>query len=1298
MGEQKEAKNYEMESKEKKDMDEEDVTLNGHVAEFAQSFSAHGFGKIYGSRQWLRRGLWVCVCLFMLGYGSYQCYKVMAEYLTYPKKVTIGVEEDTIAEFPAVTVCNLNPLPARQQLTEHPMWGAFVALEENNKDPVCEGLSDTFDFDSSEFGEDYYYYVDYEDGGDGSDSGSDYDDTSDYQLDTTTDYTSESDYQSDTTTDFTSESDYQSDTTTNDTSESDYQSDTTDYTSESDYQSDTTTDYTSESYYYQSETTTDYTSESYYYQSAAINKSTDSTDYLSSDSTSDSPSDSTAASTTDSTTDSDSITGSTTDSESTTGFTTNSDSTTDSTTDSDSTTGFTTDSDSTTGFTTDSDSTTDSTTDSDSTTGSTTDSDSTTGSTTDSESTTGFTTDSDSTTDSTTDSDSTTGSITDSDSTTGFTTDSDSTTDSTTDSDSTTGSTTDSDSTTGSTTDSDSTTGSTTDSESTTGFTTDSDSTTDSTTDSDSTTGSTTDSDSTTDSTTNSDSTTDSTTNSNSTTDSTGEYDSTADSTSDSPATASTSDSPATDSTSNSPAIASTSDSPATDSTSDSPATDSTSDSPATDSTSDSPATDSTSDSPATDSTSDDPTTNTEEDYTETDGTDYTSTTYDGDQTTTGSVRRKRWVADDSTTTTNNNNPDGSVNRRHQQQLTHMRNKNNNNNNIPAHAARTPKMDKIGREKYYKMLHASGKPKMALKRSKIPISLLKKQMVQGKHTNKGRDNEKEEKIMSTLLPDGSRHLPKSTSSDRSQVTDFATFTKMYSDKFQTPQRERPKRATGQAAAGKEMDETHRNTRELCSIYYRYFHHLKSVRTGVVMEGEAGKMDDNQYKCPIGNYKERISFNPLCRLEIVCDNYGCYDYDLKPYTEVTKISEEEGEAVMKRCPSCAKGKEEECWQEAWFTSWETGYLSLTQVEDLFKSSHTPDLSDIMGVFSPSVKDLANYSIRARDFVRTKFHIWNSDEYGRCYTYNSAFRRVRTNKEGNTAPAKIEKTSSSGPRSGLRLTMNMKADDSLALLSPDLGARIIVHSPHVVPFPEEQGFNVSPGFTSSVSVTKRCRKQCVEHEYWRSCQCYWGKNPSYEGDTDLTKPPDLCSPFNVTQKVCMDMVLFNYQQRKLECDCPPPCSETTYVTQATASEENRAFYTIVQNMKKTSLGDDLCSKADQSTVRIHIYLDTLSYEKIVESPAYTWDTLISNFGGSLGLFLGMSIVTMVELMEFLADLMLWYFLWKSNRNQHHQNHQHQNQQHHQPANKSSQSPPTQHQPAENKSSPSPPTRPPPLTQGK
>ncbi|KAL7636963.1 UNVERIFIED_CONTAM: hypothetical protein RMT77_012721 [Armadillidium vulgare] len=61
-----------------------------------------------------------------------------------------------------------------------------------------------------------------------------------------------------------------------------------------------------------------------------------------------------------------------------------------------------------------------------------------------------------------------------------------------------------------------------------------------------------------------------------------------------------------------------------------------------------------------------------------------------------------------------------------------------------------------------------------------------------------------------------------------------------------------------------------------------------------------------------------------------------------------------------------------------------------------------------------------------------------------------------------------------------------------------------------------------------------------------------------------------------------------------------------------------------------------RSTNSTVRFRVYLQSLKYELIKESTSYSFDTLISNLGGNLGLFVGMSIVSMVELMVFIIDL--------------------------------------------------------------
>ncbi|XP_063877280.1 amiloride-sensitive sodium channel subunit alpha-like [Scylla paramamosain] len=459
----------------------------------------------------------------------------------------------------------------------------------------------------------------------------------------------------------------------------------------------------------------------------------------------------------------------------------------------------------------------------------------------------------------------------------------------------------------------------------------------------------------------------------------------------------------------------------------------------------------------------------------------------------------------------------------------------------------------------------------------------------------------------------------------------------------------------------------KNIRSKCSTYFLYF---------LIQEKERNFVEDDEdtyvdlktvgSDCPQDDYRETITFNPICNLEVVCDNYGCFDYFLRDFKE--KVNE------THRCPSCAK---EECWLKIWLEHYEKGYLDIEQVSAIFSASRTADFSDMLGVYSPSKDDIGKFSMPAKEFIKScsydrrpcnhkQFFSWTSDQFGQCYTFNSAFRKVQH--KSKTVYVRVKSTTSTGPMNGLRLSLNINANEYVSLLSPDIGVRVIVHSPHQLPFPEEEGFNVSPGDSVSVSVSRKviqrvgyphgrcrnesgssiykeytsigCKKLCLEEEYWRECGCYVGKSPVYHRDMQPLVRPDIpCSPFNVRQKLCMEMVQYSYLKGKLTCPCPPACKETVFMPQATVSRGNQKFFTILQNLKKTMVDDSLCNDNSNNSdpVRLHFYMDSLSYEKIEESPAFTWNTLVCNVGGNLGLFLGMSIVTLVELLEFLIDLL-------------------------------------------------------------
>ena len=52
----------------------------------------------------------------------------------------------------------------------------------------------------------------------------------------------------------------------------------------------------------------------------------------------------------------------------------------------------------------------------------------------------------------------------------------------------------------------------------------------------------------------------------------------------------------------------------------------------------------------------------------------------------------------------------------------------------------------------------------------------------------------------------------------------------------------------------------------------------------------------------------------------------------------------------------------------------------------------------------------------------------------------------------------------------MVVNIGQDEYTATLGESAGARVIVHPPHHMPFPEDEGFLAKPGRLTSVGVTK------------------------------------------------------------------------------------------------------------------------------------------------------------------------------------------------------------------------------------
>ena len=104
--------------------------------------------------------------------------------------------------------------------------------------------------------------------------------------------------------------------------------------------------------------------------------------------------------------------------------------------------------------------------------------------------------------------------------------------------------------------------------------------------------------------------------------------------------------------------------------------------------------------------------------------------------------------------------------------------------------------------------------------------------------------------------------------------------------------------------------------------------------------------------------------------------------------------------------------------------------------------------------------------------------------------------------------------------------------------------------------------------------------------------------------------------------------------LKCDCLYPCKQTIYDTKITSLSLPTPMVlaeNLYRNETYTTTEDIL-----KNMINLKVYFPSLQVTKVKQVPAYTFVELISNFGGQLGLFLGASLLTMGEFVDYLLRL--------------------------------------------------------------
>ncbi|XP_071837717.1 acid-sensing ion channel 2-like isoform X2 [Apostichopus japonicus] len=316
-------------------------------------------------------------------------------------------------------------------------------------------------------------------------------------------------------------------------------------------------------------------------------------------------------------------------------------------------------------------------------------------------------------------------------------------------------------------------------------------------------------------------------------------------------------------------------------------------------------------------------------------------------------------------------------------------------------------------------------------------------------------------------------------------------------------------------------------------------------------------------------------------------------------------------------------------------------------------------------TPTRQELTDMGHRAEDLIleckfnnrkcdHTDFITTQNQEYGNCFTFN-----------GDSHGGSFKRITKTGSKFGLHMTLYIEHSEYVGALTKDIGVRIMTHPRDIMPNPEDVGLSLSPGFSTNMGIRQveikrlphphgsctngedknylmnnrynysilSCQKKCFLNKMASDCNCVVNSYDDYKGI-------QLC---NQTQRHCRQRIEKLYYTESLECDCPAPCRETIYNTQTTFSvwPEDRYYNYLSDDIFKSKKYDAYFAMnnifdARQNLVQAKIYFQELNYELVEQVPANTVESVLGTTGGLLGLYIGFSLITVVETFILLYDL--------------------------------------------------------------
>eukprot|EP00062_Callorhinchus_milii_P019925 gi/632974997/ref/XP_007903982.1/ PREDICTED: amiloride-sensitive sodium channel subunit gamma [Callorhinchus milii] len=277
------------------------------------------------------------------------------------------------------------------------------------------------------------------------------------------------------------------------------------------------------------------------------------------------------------------------------------------------------------------------------------------------------------------------------------------------------------------------------------------------------------------------------------------------------------------------------------------------------------------------------------------------------------------------------------------------------------------------------------------------------------------------------------------------------------------------------------------------------------------------------------------------------------------------------------------------------------------------------------------------------------------HGNCFTFNG----------GENGRVLITRTG--GSQNGLKVTLHLDEDEYNPYLVTSTGAKIVVHDQSEHPFVEDLGIAIPAGMETSIGLDlteshklggpysdciedlpednlynksyslQMCLHSCFQKEMVQTCGCGHYEKPLPPGAQycDYNRFPGwiycyyrLRDRFHREQLVCQEL-----------CRQACHCKEWTLMTSVAQWPAQSAEDWVLRLLSWERGRDGNKTLSTSELASLDIYYADLSVRNITEKPANTMVTLLSNFGGQLGLWMSCSVICVIEIVEVLLVDALW-----------------------------------------------------------